>query len=331
MAVVIDRSFRSRGWRGVRTDHFDGVHFANIGATQQDLKRGNIWKWLLTRPKNTWVWRDNPAQAKPAERVEGSNLVVTMVNHATLLIQTEGLNMLTDPIWSKRTSPFEWFGPKRYRAPGIDFDDLPPVDLVLVSHNHYDHMDLRTLRRLQACCKPRIVCGLGNREFLATRGIVDAHELDWWERVTISGVTAVRFVPAQHFSSRALSDRNKTLWGGFVIETPNGNIYFAGDTGYGPFLGSIKERYKSFRLGLIPIGAYIPDFIMRPVHLSPSEAYCAAGELNVVTMVPIHYGTFHLADDQQGQPLKDLKQAMSDQRNGTNVVVLSNGETRAVA
>jgi L-ascorbate metabolism protein UlaG (beta-lactamase superfamily) len=322
-----DRFFRTSGWHGEISGHFNGRTFVNMGEAKQNLKRGNIWKWLATRPKNAWVWRKNSAQAKPAERVEGSRLVVTMVNHATLLIQTEGLNILTDPIWSERTSPFTWLGPKRYRAPGIAFENLPPIDLVLISHNHYDHMDIRTLAMLKKRFDPEILCGLGNKAFLADRGLSRTEELDWWERHSVSRETTIVFVPAQHFSARAISDRNNTLWGGFVIETAYGNIYFAGDTGYGPYLDALKERYKNFRLALIPIGAYLPDFIMQPVHLSPAEAYRAAGELNAQTMIPMHYATFRLADDGQDQPLQDLDRAMRENPNRTKVAILSNGET----
>ena len=327
----LDRFFRVRGYRGPINDHFDGKTFQNIGG-KGEMRRGGFGKmlrWMFTRPKSDWAWKENAASAKPKERIAESELIVTFVNHATVLIQIKGVNILTDPIWSKRTSPVPGIGPKRYRAPGIAFEDLPPIDLVILSHNHYDHLDLATLRRLLKRHDPRIVCGLGNSDYLARHGVCGAVDLDWWQFIELEPGIVVRCVPAQHFSSRAISDRNKTLWAGFVVETGHGDIYFAGDTGYGPFLEEIKKRYQGFRLGLIPIGAYLPPFIMSHVHASPEEAYRLAGELNVRTMVPIHYGTFRLADDRQDQPLLDLKDAM-ERENGVSVEILENGATIAV-
>ena len=297
-----------------------------IGKHAQGMKLRKTFRWMLSRPKNTWEPRTNSASAHPAKRVLGKELIVTFVNHATVLIQTEGLNILTDPIWSMRTSPASWLGPKRYREPGIPFGQLPPIDIILISHNHYDHMDLATLRKIREHGTPTIISGLGNSEYLSRHGIQGAIDLDWWQSIEINSAVTIRSVPAQHFSSRALSDRDKTLWTGFVIETPHGDTYFAGDTGYGLFAGAIKERYDEFRLGLIPIGAYIPSFIMSQVHLSPKEAYRFAGELHVKTFIPIHFGTFRLADDTQDQPVQDLTEVMIKEENGVSTVILENGQ-----
>lgn len=327
VGFIVDRSLRSRGWRGPVTDHFDGRHFYNIGMKERpEMSRGCFLKWILNRPPNTWVFRKNPASLKPKERVVEGELVVTMVGHASLLIQTEGVNILTDPIWSKRASPFSFLGPKRYRNPGIAFEDLPPIDLILISHNHYDHMDVPTLKRLHKKWNTPIVVGLGNKSYLEDRGILNVTEIDWWDTYPVGGGVVISSVPAQHFSARALSDRNTTLWGGYVIETQHGNIYVAGDTGYGEFISEIAERYTSFRVALIPIGAFKPEFFMGPVHVSPQEALQMAQDIKAETMIPMHYGTFHLADDQQDEPLESLQGALQRATSSVEVVILEPGE-----
>lgn len=322
-----DRLVRAKGWKGPVTDHFDGKHFHNIETKEKiTSRRGGFWKWVLTRPPNTWVWRDNARSAKPKERSSGKDLVVTMVGHASLLIQTEGLNILTDPIWSERASPFTFIGPKRYRDPGVSFTDLPPIDVVIISHNHYDHMDIPTLKRINAKWNPKIIVGLGNKEYLEERGVGGVTEIDWWDKENIGGGVNIVSVAAQHFSSRAHSDRDTTLWGGYVIETIHGNVYFAGDTGYGPFIGEIAKRYSSFRLAMIPIGAFKPEFFMKPVHVSPKEALQMAVDLSAEVMIPMHYGTFHLADDLQDEPLETLTLAIKASGTKVEVRVLSSGE-----
>jgi L-ascorbate metabolism protein UlaG (beta-lactamase superfamily) len=329
LAFILDRSVRSKGWKGPVTDHFDGVRFHNIGGGSVTPRPRNAFlKWIMNRPPNKWQRRENPVSAKPAERVMGKDLVITMVGHASLLIQTEGLNIITDPIWSKRASPISFLGPARYRDPGVLFDDLPPIDIVLISHDHYDHMDIATLRRIAERFGARILVGLGNKEYLKDRGVTGVTEIDWWERQVLKEGVMISSVPAQHFSSRALSDRNKTLWAGYVIETPNGSMYFAGDTGYGPFIPEIAKRYTKFRVAMIPIGAFKPKFFMGPVHVSPDEAFRMAGDLSAEVMIPMHYGTFHLADDGQDEPLEKLDEAIKEGTvKGVVVKVIECGET----
>jgi L-ascorbate metabolism protein UlaG (beta-lactamase superfamily) len=331
-----DRWLAARPYKGPLSDHWNGKKFYSYGTHPGNgLEEHNDWKlffkWIKHRTTSKWAWEDNRFAALPKERVMGSELIVTFINHATVLIQTEGLNILTDPVWSKRVSPFVGIGPKRYRPPGLHLEDLPPIDIVLISHNHYDHMDIPTLKRINRRWKPLILSGLGNAKYLRRHGVRGALDMDWWDRQEIKAGVSIVCAPGQHFSSRALSDRNKTLWCGFIIDTPHGATYFAGDTGYGEFVRHIKEKYVSFRLALLPIGAFRPQWFMGPVHISPTQAVRIHHELSVKTSIAIHFGTFHLADDHQHEPpsrIHDILAASKDPK--PNFLVLENGEARSV-
>lgn len=331
-----DKWFAARPYRGPRSDHFNGKKFYSWGMRPGNgLEEHNDWKlffrWIKHRMTSKWHFEKNRFYAKPGARVLGGEMVVTFVNHSTVLIQTEGLNIITDPVWSKRVSPFIGIGPKRYRSAGVDFKDLPPIDIVLISHNHYDHMDIPTLKRINKKWKPRIYAGLGNAKYLRTHGVRGAMDMDWWDKDVVSKDVSVVCAPGQHFSSRAFSDRNRTLWCGYVVETPHGNIYFAGDTGYGPFIEKLHERYKKFRLAFLPIGAFRPEWFMGPVHASPDKAMQMHHDLKVETSIAIHFGTFHLADDHQDEPLLRIRHLMAvAPEPKPNFIVLENGEPTTV-
>jgi len=337
LAVMIgDRCIRSKGYRGPVSDHFDGVRFHSIKGDQPrpapvlKEERGGFWKtiaWMLRRDRNHWEWRASAFKEKPRERVMGGEVVATFVGHATLLIQTEGVNILTDPIWSLRASPFSFAGPKRHAEPGIPFDALPPIDVILLSHNHYDHMDLETLARLAAKFQPKIIVPLGNTAYLASKHISGAKDFEWWQSETLGENLKITAVPSQHFSARALSDRDKTLWCGYVIETMHGNIYFAGDTAYGPFVQKIHERYPKFRLAFLPIGAYLPQWFMRPVHASPDEAFRMHHDLACERTIGIHFGTFRLADDGQDLPPARIKELIETETPRPDFTTLNAGES----
>lgn len=287
------------GYDGPPSDHFDGTRFFN----SSDLpKRGflDLLKWSLTKEPGAWLeWSETPPGPPPPERVSGSRMRVTLVGHATALIQMDGLNILTDPVWSDRIGPFSWLGPKRRTPPGIRFEDLPPIDAVIISHDHYDQLDVPTLRRLATKGAPRIFAGLGTKAVLDRAGVPNAHDMDWWDEAKLSDGVALSFVPAQHFSGRGLCDRGKVLWGGFVIRGPAGVVYFAGDTGMGPHFAQITRKYGPPRLALLPIGAFLPRWFMKPVHISPEEAVEVHRLMGARTSIPLHYGTFRLGDDGQ--------------------------------
>jgi L-ascorbate metabolism protein UlaG (beta-lactamase superfamily) len=221
------------------------------------------------------------------------------------------VNVLTDPIWSERASPFSFLGPRRVRPAGVRFDDLPRIDAVVLSHNHYDHLDVPTLRRIRAKYpSARILAGLGVRAFLDGRGLGGSEEFDWWSATNIGGVRVI-CVPARHFSSRGAFDRDATLWCAWVLEGKGGNVYFAGDTGYGPHFRETGRRLGPFRLALLPIGAYEPRWFMGPVHENPEEAVRAMKDLRAAEAIGIHYGTFRLTDEGIDEPVADLEAPLS--------------------
>jgi L-ascorbate metabolism protein UlaG (beta-lactamase superfamily) len=323
--IIVDKNLAARRFRGTVSDHFDGARFFTPGVPKRLLRdaadeteRKSVWLWLLSRRRGAWRQKTVPTTV-PRERVH-EGICVTYINHATVLLQFERINIITDPVFAKRASPFRFMGPMRFANAGVRIEDLPPIDVVLLSHNHYDHMDLASLRAIQEKWRPRIYTGLGNASYLALKGISGATEMDWWD-VAGDGAISIHCVPAQHFSARSFSDRNKTLWCGFVLRTVAGDIYFAGDTGYGPFVDTIAARFGRFKLALIPIGAYEPAWMMQPVHVNPTEAINMYDVLKVETAVAIHHGTFRLTDESQDEPAARIAQ----ERGERDFRVLENG------
>jgi L-ascorbate metabolism protein UlaG (beta-lactamase superfamily) len=285
--------------------HFDGNRFYNPDAPQAPgYLDGLRWK-LTTRPEPSPSFIADVESSIPPKRVDGSGVRVTLVNHSTVLLQQRSFNILTDPIWSERSSPFSWIGPRRRREPGVSWENLPLIDAVLVSHNHYDHMDLPTLRRFATRENAKFIVPAGAGRLLRSAKLESVHELDWGESLSLQDFT-VHCVPALHFSARGLFDRNKSLWCGYVIESGNRIVYFAGDTAFGPHFAQIREMFGSPRLALLPIGAYEPRWFMSPVHMGPDEAVRAHEILGAETSVAIHHGTFQLADDGLDTAKKEL-------------------------
>lgn len=318
-------------YRGPISDHFDGRRFRNqLATTHNDFR--DAARWAATRQRGRWsAWRDEPPGTTPPPRIQGTELRVTFVNHTTVLLQTASLNILTDPIWSDRCGPVPWFGPRRVRPPGIRFEDLPPIDVVVLSHNHYDHCDLPTLQRLARTHTPRLIAPLGNRRFLERRGIPVIAELDWWHSTTVSPGVTVTAIPARHFSGRGLFDRDRSLWAGFMIDTPAGSICFAADTGFGDHFTEIRERLGAPRLALLPIGAFRPEWFMSRVHMSPEEALAAHHRLGARTSMATHFGTFRLADDGESEAPERIATALAKAPlNGSEFWVLGFGEGRRV-
>lgn len=279
-----------------------------VNKSGRVLTRGDVWRLLRTHEAAPWPEHIPGTQAdKPVARVT-DGIRVTPMGHATVLLQAAGLNILTDPMWSERAGPISWLGAKRRCPPPLVLDDLPPIDIVLLSHCHYDHLDRATLARLEKRDRPRLVTGL---KVGAITPCKDVRELDWWHSDTLSEGVTVTYVPAEHASARGPFDQNKSLWGGFVVEAPAGTIYFAGDTAFGEHFAAIRERFGPPDVSLLPIGAYLPRWFMSVVHMDPHQAVEAARILKSRVTLPIHYGVFHLADDGYHEPLRALEAALA--------------------
>jgi L-ascorbate metabolism protein UlaG (beta-lactamase superfamily) len=258
--------------------------------------------------------------------VGGNELRVTLINHSTLLLQQSGSHILTDPIWSERASPLTSIGPRRRRKPGVRWEDLPRIDTVLLSHNHYDHLDLATLRRLASRGQSQFIVPAGVARLLRYQNIGPVHELDWGESLPLSRAT-IHSVPALHFSARGIFDRNRTLWCGYVIEAADRIVYFAGDTAFGDHFARIRERFGAPRLALLPIGAYEPRWFMSPIHMGPVDAVKAHRILGAMTSIAIHHGTFQLADEGLDTPKKRLSECAP----GDSFLTLDNGQSVTLA
>jgi L-ascorbate metabolism protein UlaG (beta-lactamase superfamily) len=295
---------------GPVSDHFDGVRFFNPDHPDTDRSLRQMLQWKLREKAAAWPKSVPIRQAKPDARVDG--IRVTMVGHATLLIQAAGLNVLTDPLWSDRASPVSFAGPGRVTPPGIAFADLPPIHVVLLSHNHYDHLDVATLRRLHADHRPLIVTPLGN-DAIVRKAIPEARIVtgDWGDRLPLEDNAEVHIVPAYHWSARGMGDRRMALWGGFMLRTAAGLVYFAGDTGYGDgaIFRTMRERYGPVDVALLPIGAYAPRWFMAAQHTDPDEAVRIMADLEARHAIGIHWGSFQLTDEAREEPRDRLRQA----------------------
>lgn len=294
---------------GPETDHFDGTHFFN---PYDENKRPfyNFLKWQLTRDKEKWPERIAVEKYDvPPVKYHGG-IRATYVGHATVLIQVDGINILTDPIWSERCSPVTWAGPKRVVDPGIKFDDLPKIDAVLVSHNHYDHLDHPTLRALVFKHKPKIITSLGN-DYIITSESLGAKVVskDWFEDEDINDDVKVTVVPVVHWSGRLGADRNKALWSGFVIHTRHGRIYFSGDTAFGTGVMHklVLEKMGSMKLSLIAIGTYEPRDFMKGVHNNTDDAMEMYKLMESEYAMGIHHGVFQLSDENIETQQRDYK------------------------
>ena len=302
--------------------HFNGRRYFNPDAPQvRGFLAALRWK-LTSRPERSPRFVADVRPSKPPPVVPGAALLVTMINHSTLLLQQNGINILTDPLWSQRASPLAWIGPHRRRAAGVRWEDLPRIDVVLVSHNHYDHLDVPTLRRLADRGQCQFIAPAGVGRLLRARRIGPVHELDWGESLSL-GQATIHSVPALHFSARALFDRNRTLWCGYVIKAAERMIYFAGDTAFGDHFERVRAQFGAPWLALLPIGAYEPRWFMAPVHMAPEQALRAHQLLGARTSIAIHHGTFQLADEAIDTP----KSCLMASNPGDSFLVLDNGQS----
>lgn len=321
-------------YRGPASDHFDGRHFFNPEDRTDPIRHvgsGFAARWATGQGRVKWPDQVPVTPTKPPARVQGQRMLVTWIGHSTVLVQTAGLNILTDPIWSERASPFSFAGPKRVREPGVRFEDLPKIDLILVSHNHYDHLDLPTLERLWRRDHPEIFTSLGNDAILNREGIPST-AADWGVRVQVVADPArgaLRFACSteqvieqtchiavtvervHHWGSRWGSDRNRALWSGFTVETPSGKIFFAGDTGWGDGIWPVEAgKHGPFRFAILPVGAYLPREVMESNHMDPEESVAAFQRLGAKTALGVHWGTFQLTFEGINDPPRRLAAAL---------------------
>ena len=293
------------------SDHFDGRHFFN--PTGPQLQRFSAVPRMLLSRRTPWPKRVNQVAVQPPPP-DPTGIVLTFVGHSTFLIQTSAGNLLTDPVWAERAGPWGVVGPQRVRAPAIGLENLPPIDVILLSHNHYDHCDLKTLGALARRFEPIVIAPLGNARLLQRAGLRRVEELDWWQRA-ITPPMPITLTLAHHFSARGPFDRNRALWGGFMIRVADRHIYFAGDTAYAPLFREIRDRLGAPDLSLLPIGAYEPRWFMRSVHMNPAEAVQAHLDLQSAQSIGMHFATFQLTTEGINEPLA----ALEDARKARNV------------
>jgi L-ascorbate metabolism protein UlaG (beta-lactamase superfamily) len=306
---------RMRNYDGPLSDHFDGKQFFDPdGVPPKSLGDVLRWQFGSGRQRQPWPqWAPSPHSDTPPVRVSGDKARLCFVGHASWLIQTSGQNILIDPVWSDRASPFSFAGPKRHNDPGIAFDALPPIDTVLVSHGHYDHLDVATLSRLAAKFSPRVITPLGNDVTMRSAdGAIRAEAFDWHDRIELGGGVAVTLVPTRHWSARGLFDRNRALWASFVLETPAGKIYVVCDSGYGSgaHFRRVAEVHGPLRAAILPIGAYEPRWFMQDQHMNPQDAVKALLDCGAALALAHHHGTFQLTDEAIDAPLTALHTAL---------------------
>lgn len=303
------------------SDHYNGDTFFNPG--NHEIK--SLWqvlKWKLTTEASPWPAtvpnRKYPfATFSPDQRAK-----ITFINHATFLLQFEDLTVLTDPIFAKRASPVSFAGPKRVREPGLRLEELPAVDVVIISHNHYDHLSLESLKHIDEKFHPLFLVPLGDEELLKKAGIQNVREMDWWQEQRVKEHT-ITFLPAQHWSARGLFDKCKSLWGSYFISGKDFKTYFAGDTGYSDHFKRIRERLGGPDVALLPIGAYEPRWFMKFSHMNPEDAVVAHSDLAAKLSIGMHFGTFQLTDEGIDDPVEALKRVAAE-----NFIILDQGESR---
>jgi len=294
------------------SDHFDGERFFNPDHPSTDRSLIELLRWRLRGSRAAWPAAVAVRQVIPAAKVDG--LSVTMVGHATVLIQAAGRNLLVDPVWSERASPVSWAGPRRVTQPGIAFEKLPPIDAVLLTHNHYDHLDIHSLQRLWDQHRHRIVAPLGNDTVVARKAPgIKVETRDWGEMIDLGSGLIVWLHPANHWSARGTGDRRHALWCGFVVETRAGRVYVAGDTGYGngQIFRDLATRHPPIDLAILPIGAYEPRWFMKNQHVDPSEAVQIMLDCHAPQALGVHWGTFSLTDESRMAPKEALQRELA--------------------
>lgn len=285
--------------------------FINNDSTASKKTFSEFIQWRMTKEKSPP--RVQIEQSDDWRNLESSSTnYAVWIGHASFLINNGDLTIMTDPIFSERASPVAWAGPKRMIPPSIPLADLPPIDVVVISHNHYDHLDLPSLKALQQA-NPEVVILVpqGDKALLEGQGLQNVHQFRWWQNIRL-GKTELTFTPVQHWSSRGITDRNSSLWGGWFIKSPSLSLYHAGDTGYSKDFVKTRETLGVPDVAFIPIGAYEPRWFMRTQHVNPAEAVQVALDLKAPRSFGMHWGTFILTDEPVKSPPEELKKALDD-------------------
>lgn len=312
---------------------YDG--FRNPYPGFEDRGLGGVVKWMIWERLTGEKAKLPEKYDFPIEKNDGAFLrdnktdfTATWIGHSTLLLQIEGMNILTDPVWSERASPFSFIGPKRFAPPGVALKDLPPIDVVLISHDHYDHLDRSTIEKLGN--KPLYLIPLGVSEILERWGITNYEELDWWDSFTFNQTKFI-CTPTQHFSGRNPLQANSNLWASWVVKSRTASFYYGGDSGYFPGFAEIGQKYGPFDLAALPIGAYHPRWFMSPMHMSPDQAVQAFLDLQAKKFIPIHWGVFQMADEPLDEPPKVLQSEIARRElDAQDFLILKHGETRVI-
>jgi len=331
LSGLVASAFRRKRRTFPVSDHCDGRHFFNPAAPQA-RPFTDVITWQRTRERCEWPESVPLAPYPPPPAyVEPGQIAATFIGHSTFLLRTADAVILTDPVFTTHAGPFGRLGPRRVRPPALPLERLPIPDIVLVSHNHYDHLQPSSLRGCAHGAEPQFVTALGLGPFLRDLTLHNVIELDWWEEADLGGGRTVTCVPAQHFSARTPFDRNRTLWCGFVLRSATETIYFGGDSGYGPHFKAIGRRCPAIDLALLAIGAYEPRWFMRPVHMNPAEAVQAHIDIGARASLGMHFGTFQLTDESIDEPLLALGRAL-DERGipDSEFTTLDFGETAVI-
>jgi L-ascorbate metabolism protein UlaG (beta-lactamase superfamily) len=312
--LLLGLMFLLGGWSFMKSDsqtqtsdHFDGTHFFNPWGHNNTKSFFDVMKWKISTTPSPWPEKGlaNTAVPQLVENGKAASVHITYIGHATTYIQSDKVSVLTDPQFSDRSSPVSFAGPTRVRKPALEIEKLPALDFVIISHNHYDHLDLPSLLALEKKFHPHFIVPLGNAELLKSEGIQKVTELDWWQ-----SAEGFQLVPAQHWSARGMWDRNKTLWGGYVFELDKQKIFFAGDTGYGPHFKMIREKCGPMDISILPIGAYEPRWFMKDQHMNPDDAVLAHLDLGSHKSFAIHFETFQMTDEAFDEPRKTLQTSL---------------------
>ncbi len=311
-----------------QSDHFKDGRFFNP-TLPESKSFWEVLKWQFSREKKPWP-ESVPANTftRNNEYINKDQIRITFINHSTFLLEFNGMTILTDPIWSLRASPVSFAGPKRVQAPGLKIKDLPKIDAVIISHNHYDHFDLETLKELNQLYKPKFFVGLGDKNLLIDNNINDVIELDWNDSINLDERTKLTFLKCRHWSARGIFDRFKSLWGAYLIENSNLKVYFAGDTGYAEHFKEAGEKFPNIDIALLPVGAYEPRWFMKNFHMNPEEAFMAAKDLKSYLNLGMHLETFQLTDEAFDGPRKEvIRLKNTNTYRDVNLQILNHGES----